>query len=70
MKNDTLDKLVDRGLIRYYDIQDLDEDGHVGKQSKFRNTQRLILVFYTGQQLVIDSFCSGSAENTVLNIGE
>lgn len=61
-----LDSLVNNGDIVSYQLVDVDEGGNVGKSSPFRNTQRLILNFASGSQLVMDTFCSGSNENTEL----
>lgn len=63
-----LDKLVAMNCIKSWKIENVDENGNVGAVSKFRNTQRLTLVFPNDKILVIDSFCSGCAENTTLFI--
>jgi hypothetical protein len=69
VKNETLDKLVSKGDIVYYEYQNLDEEGNPGKSS-FRNTERLTLLFPSGNRITFDTFCSGSSENTSLIIGE
>ncbi len=61
-----LDNLVNNSDIVSYELVDIDEDGNVGKSSPCRNTQRLILNFASGSQLVIDTFCSGTNEDTEL----
>jgi len=47
MKNETLDKLVSKGDILYYEYQNLDEEGNPG-ESEFRNTERLTFLFPAG----------------------
>jgi len=69
MKNETLDKLVSKGDILYYEYQNLDEEGNPG-ESRFRNTERLTLLFPSGNKITFDTFCSGANENTSLIIGE
>lgn len=64
-----LDILVLNGMITAYKLIDLNEDGEEVKNPKgFRNTQQLELTFPNGSKLLIDSFCSGSSEDTVLLI--
>ena len=62
---ENLNNLVKDKTIKSYVIYNVDDNGIVGKKSKFRNTQRLSIKFNNNQSLVIDTFCSGSAENTV-----
>ena len=69
MKNETLDKLVSKGDILYYEYQNLDEEGNPG-ESRFRNTERLTLLFPSGNMITFDTFCSGGSQNTSLIIGE
>jgi len=68
MKNDSLESLVKSGDIMFYCIENVDENGNVGKTSEFRNTERLTLVLPSGKKLVINTFCSGCAENTSLSV--
>jgi len=72
MTNKHLNMLVQQGIIRNYEYVEVNEDGKVvdesNKKSKFRNTEQLILIFNNGYRLRIDTFCSGCAENTVLDI--
>ena len=69
MNNETkLNELVTNGAIKSYVLINVDEDGNVGKTSNFRNTERLTLLFGNGESLTINTFCSGSAEDTVLII--
>lgn len=48
---------------RYYPE---DENGEKDKESESRNTEVLELLFDSGKSLKINTFCSGSAENTSL----
>lgn len=66
MNNKKLDSLVLDGAIQSYSLVNVSEDGVEGQSSKFRNTERLKLVFHNGKELVIDTFCSGSSEDSVL----
>ena len=61
-----LQVLLINGTLDDYDLVNVDEDGNIGKESKFRNTERLTLFFPNGESLVIGTFCSGSLENTTL----
>lgn len=45
----------------------LDEDGNEGK-SQFRNSERIVFEFTDGSKLSLTTFCSGSAQNTVMII--
>lgn len=64
MKNELLDYLVKKGDIVFYTYENLDEEGNPG-ESGFRNTERLILLFPSGNKLILDTCCSGMNENTV-----
>ena len=68
--NKHLDNLVKMGHILSYEYVDVDEDGNVGLKGDFRNSERLILHFSNEQSLTIETFCSGSSEDTVLSISE
>lgn len=70
MKNQILDKLLGSGSIAGYDYVNVDEDGNVNQKSKFRNSEQIILYFNNGEKLILDTFCSGSEENTVFCISE
>lgn len=65
-----LDELVTSGDLVSYKLENFNEEGqlidHQGEG--MRETQRLILEFPSGNTLVIDTFCSGSAENTYLDM--
>lgn len=65
---DKLKQLVSIGQIKSYLIQNVDEDGNIGKTSCYRNTEQLVIEFHNGQTLTIDCFCSGYSENIVLDI--
>jgi hypothetical protein len=56
---ENLNNLVEDKTIKSYVISNVDDNGIVGKKSKFRNTQRLSIEFNNNQSLVIDTFCSG-----------
>lgn len=59
-----LDRLKTENMIVSYKIENIDDGGDVGK-SNFRNSERMTLEFPNGSSLVINTFCSGSAEDTV-----
>jgi hypothetical protein len=61
-----LDNLVRNKVIAGYVLNNLDEEGNIGK-SKFRNTEQVVLEFNDGTKLQIDTFCSGSLEDTSLH---
>lgn len=63
-KNETLEKLVGKN-IQKYEYRTVGEDDP-DKVSKYRNTERLVLTFLDGTELQIDTFCSGSSENTMM----
>ncbi len=65
--NDTLLGLIATGQLARYEFVSLDDRGLPGK-SESRNTERLVLWFPNGKGVVIDSFCSGSSQNTVLQV--
>ncbi len=67
MKNEVLDSLVKSGDIVSYGYEQLDEDGNPG-ESDSRNSERLILIFPSGKNLILDTCCSGESENTILMI--
>ncbi len=67
MTDKKLDELVANGSIKYYLYNAVGEDGVINKESEFRNTEQLTLIFNNGEQLTINSFCSGSLENTTLS---
>lgn len=68
MKNEKLERLVCLGIIDKYEYDNCDESGNIGKESEYRNTERLVLYFPNDEKLIIDTFCSGCLENTYLNI--
>ena len=59
-----LDKLVGDGELTSYSTEVIEFEPGSGS----RETVQLKLVFPSGKVLTIDSFCSGSAENTILII--
>lgn len=67
MYNEKLDRLMANGTIKSYSIVDMDENGVEGRRGQFRNTERLRLQFPDGQELIVDTFCSGCSEHTTLS---
>lgn len=68
-----LDELVSNGLIFSYELVNVDENGNetnLSNQKGFRNTQKLKIVFNNGPTLVVETFCSGSSENTTLHFSK
>lgn len=63
--NPKLEELVKRGTIFSYKIENFDANGNPGR-GNFRNTEKLTIVFLTGEKITVDTFCSGSAEDTCL----
>lgn len=59
-----LELLVEKGLIKDYEIINVDEEGNPGKKSHGRNTERLTLVFPDETVFQIDMICSGSLQDT------
>ncbi len=70
MKHDQLDLLVKYSVLTSYEYVDVDPYGNVGqKNSRGRNTQRLILKFANFEDVLqIDTFCTGNNEDSVLEI--
>lgn len=70
MNEDILKSLIDSGTIKSYSLTTLDEDGFaIDNEEGSRNTERLVIEFNDGRTLSINTFCSGSLENTVLILG-
>lgn len=63
---DRLTSAVRDGNLKSWEIIDVDEDGIEGRLGRFRNTQTLRLEFPDNKILEVGTFCSGSAEDTVL----
>lgn len=67
MNDKVLDVFVKTGILKDYKYRTLDMDGMVTtSNSGFRETEQVVLTFANGEVLVIDTFCSGSNENTSL----
>ena len=70
MKDKILDYLVNSGILRHYDYTTCNSygeriaDEEAGEND--RETERLVLTFANGEVLIIDTFCSGSMQNTHL----
>ncbi len=69
-EKEIFDYLVQQGYIKSYQFAVLDESGKIitGKRSRMRETDQLTLVFPNNEKIVIDTFRSGSSENTHLQI--
>lgn len=66
MKHEFLEKLVGKN-IQKYEYRKIGEDEDTpDKITGMRDTERLILTFLDGTELQIDTFCSGSSQNTVM----
>jgi hypothetical protein len=61
-----MNRLVSKGIILDWILENVDENNEVNKTSRFRNTERLTIYFHDDEKLVIDTICSGSAENTII----
>lgn len=59
-----LDLLVLECVLESWEIVKVDDEGIEGREGKFRNTQKLRLLFPDGHKLEVGTFCSGCAENT------
>lgn len=59
-----LDGLVKSGDLKDFKLETIEYEPGSGS----RETDRLTLTFPSGRELVIDTFCSGSAENTSIII--
>ena len=66
MENEKLNELKQKGLVKDYHYVNVSEDLVEDEESAFRNTERLVLTFNDNTKFVIDTFCSGSFENTTL----
>ena len=60
----SLEILRKTGVIKDYYYCNVDENGAEGKTSSFRNSEKLIILFNSGDKLEIAIACSGSAEDT------
>lgn len=65
-----LNDLVLDSVIKEYELSDISCDGEIGVESDCRNTQRLKIVFNTGDTLIIGTYCSGCLENTGFTLEE
>lgn len=72
MESLILDKLVKAGVIKHYELKTLDENGNevTSPGNGMRETEQLKLIFPLGVVLVIDTFCSGSGQNTSLQFSD
>lgn len=59
-----LNGMVQRGLVKDFKLETIEDEPGSGS----REHDRLTLVFPNGEQLVIDTVCSGSAENVSIYI--
>jgi len=60
MRNEILDKFVASGDIISYTYENLIDEEFPAS----REAEQLIITFPSGEVLTIDTFCSGSGENT------
>ena len=61
--------MVTKGTIKSYKYNTVDQDGNVVStptDDDNRNTERLTLVFNDDTTLIIDTFCSGCAQDTCM----
>ena len=65
-----LNELIKNNQLKEALVENVDENGYVGKQSAFRNTTRLTLKFPDNSTLIIDSFCSGIVEDVMLELAD
>lgn len=66
MKDEILQDLVSNGDLVSYEYDNVEDE--IG--SCFRETEKLVLNFPSGKRLVLDTFCSGSGQNTCLMISK
>ncbi len=67
MKNSIFEELVNIGDLKSYNYETVeDKDDLPG----LRETERLELIFPSGSKLVLDTFCSGSGQNTCFEISK
>ena len=65
--NHALDRLVASKTIHSYKMDNLNENGVIGR-SESNNSERLTIVFNDRKSLVINVVCSGCLENTSFQI--
>lgn len=63
MKNEILDELVSKGSIEEYQKDNLDEEDKVGRSLSY-NSERLILVFPSGEELILTTWCDASTKSS------
>lgn len=68
MTNQKLEYLIGKGLITSYEYCNVSEEGEKNKISEMRNSEYLKIIFPDGEELLIETFCSGCMENTTLSI--
>jgi len=54
------------GTIKSYNLLNVNSDGEENKTSGNRDTEKLTIVFNNGEKLIIDTFCSGCSENSIM----
>lgn len=60
-----LQELVVAGDLNGFRILTINDSGKKGR-SDCRNREALVIVLPSGKKLMVDTFCSGSAQDTVL----
>lgn len=66
MKDEILQDLVNNGDLVSYEYENVEYE--IG--SHFRETEKLVLSLPSGKRLVLNTFCSGSGQNTCLIISK
>lgn len=66
MKDNCLEILKTKGLIKDYNYVIVSSEQEVIEEHDNRSTEQLNIVFNDDTVLQIDTFCSGSAQNTSL----
>ena len=65
-QKEVMEDLIKHGCIKSYKVQNVSACGEVGRRSDCRNTEQLELEFPDGRKLLVNTFCSGSSEDTFL----
>lgn len=70
MNNSILEELVNIGDLKSYNYQIIEDNFGSDFSSDFREAERVTLVFPSGTKLVLETFCSGSSQNTYFMISK
>ena len=63
-----LEELKDKAFILDYKLSNVSCEGVVDSESPSRNRERLVIIFSSKEKLVMNTFCSGCNEDTLLVI--